>query len=113
MYAFTQCSIVAMVSVQCSALSPLSRFNQLQLAQRSFRQFSPPVRLMQFDHPERWRDDYDELEGWAENLSYYDSGMYFAVHLGDLFGAGRYRVLHKLGNGAFAQVWLAKDLWPG
>ncbi|KAL8718188.1 MAG: hypothetical protein Q9225_004650 [Loekoesia sp. 1 TL-2023] len=39
--------------------------------------------------------------------------MYFAVHLGDLFGNGRYKVLHKLGNGAFAQIWLAKDLWLG
>lgn len=102
-----------MVYVRRSAFSTLSHIYRLQLAPRSFRQFSPPIRFMQFDHPERWRDNYDELEGWTENLGHHESGLYFAVHIGDLFRAGRYRVLHKLGNGAFAQVWLAKDLRPG
>lgn len=68
---------------------------------------------MRFNHPECWREHYDELGGWPENLNHHESGVYIAIHLGDCLGDGRYRVLHKLGNGAFTQVWLAKDQWPG
>ncbi|KAI9835245.1 MAG: hypothetical protein M1837_003873 [Sclerophora amabilis] len=102
-----------MVSIRRSAFSLFSRLNRLPLARRGLRQFSPLLRSVKFNHPELWSDDYDDLGEWAENLTYYESGVYFPVHLGDLIGDGRYRVLHKLGNGAFAQVWLAKDLRPG
>lgn len=68
---------------------------------------------MPVNDPTRWRDEYENLGFWTENLSRYESGKFFAVHLGDLLGNGRYRVLHKLGNGGFSQIWLAKDQWPG
>lgn len=31
------------------------------------------------------------------------------MHLGDIFKSGRYTVIHKLGHGGFATVWLARD----
>jgi hypothetical protein len=53
---------------------------------------------------------YTNWEFWTEDLNKYESGVYFALHLGDRFGPeGRYQVLHKLGNGVFSQVWLGRD----
>ncbi|KAJ8584648.1 hypothetical protein M405DRAFT_845044 [Rhizopogon salebrosus TDB-379] len=55
-----------------------------------------------------WGDDPD----YAERMGDYKMGGYHPVHLGDKFPSPdnpRYRVLHKLGSGAFATVWLAKD----
>lgn len=40
----------------------------------------------------------------------YEPGGHHPVHLGDVLGDGRYRVLHKLGKGGFANVWLCRDL---
>ena len=47
----------------------------------------------------------------AEDPDRYHTGLYFPVELGDVFKAGRYRVLHKLGWGGYATVWLARDSW--
>ena len=58
-------------------------------------------------------NDYDEWPLWTEDLSKYECGIYFPVHLGDVLGNGRYRVMHKLANGGYSQVWLAKDQFPG
>lgn len=44
---------------------------------------------------------------WIED---YHPGGYHPVHLGDLFHGGQYRVIRKLGNGAYSTVWLASDL---
>lgn len=46
----------------------------------------------------------------AEPLERYREGGYHPTHLGDLFKHGRYKIIHKLGWGAYATVWLAKDL---
>ncbi|KAK4466343.1 kinase-like domain-containing protein [Cladorrhinum samala] len=45
----------------------------------------------------------------AEELSRYCPGGYHPIHLHDALDNGRYEVLHKLGFGAFATVWLARD----
>jgi len=39
----------------------------------------------------------------------YRPGGYHPVHLGDVYGQ-KYRVIHKLGFGAYSTVWLARDL---
>ena len=44
-----------------------------------------------------------------EDLDQYQSGGYHPVVIGDLV-ASRYRIVHKLGSGAFAIVWLARDV---
>lgn len=40
----------------------------------------------------------------------YEPGGHHPVHLGDLLGSDRYQVIHKLGSGGFAIVWLCQDL---
>lgn len=45
----------------------------------------------------------------VEDPNGYHTMLYFPVSLGDLFENGRYRVIHKLGWGGFATVWLARD----
>ncbi|KAI8716112.1 EKC/KEOPS complex subunit BUD32 [Fusarium sp. LHS14.1] len=48
-------------------------------------------------------DDVESLEGYHE-------GGFHPVKIGDCFGAlGQYRVLHKLGYGGYATVWLCRD----
>jgi serine/threonine-protein kinase SRPK3 len=41
----------------------------------------------------------------------YECGGHHPIHLGDhLWEDGRYRIIHKLGNGGFANIWLCRDL---
>lgn len=40
----------------------------------------------------------------------YEPGGHHPVHLGDTLGSGRFRVIHKLGNGGTGNVWLCRDL---
>ncbi|KAG0650382.1 Dis1-suppressing kinase [Hyphodiscus hymeniophilus] len=47
-------------------------------------------------------------KGVVETLNY-RSGGFHPVHLRDKFKKDRYQVLHKLGHGGFATVWLARD----
>ncbi|KAH7378126.1 kinase-like domain-containing protein [Cadophora sp. MPI-SDFR-AT-0126] len=51
--------------------------------------------------------------GWlldVEHREEYRPGGFHPVHIGDRFGAaGRYRVIHKLGSGGLATVWLCRD----
>lgn len=42
----------------------------------------------------------------------YEPGGHHRVHLGDTFGSGRYRVIHKLGNGGLLSYGLAKTSKP-
>jgi serine/threonine-protein kinase SRPK3 len=45
----------------------------------------------------------------AERLDKYAPGGYRLVHLHDKLKDGRYEIVGKLGFGAFATVWLARD----
>jgi hypothetical protein len=45
-----------------------------------------------------------------EGINDYEAGGHHPVHLGDCLCEERYRVVHKLGNGGFANVWLCRDL---
>ena len=51
----------------------------------------------------------DGLDEGLEPLAEYQPGGFHPIHLGDTLGAGRYRVIHKLGHGGFATVWLCRD----
>ncbi|KAF2151295.1 kinase-like protein [Myriangium duriaei CBS 260.36] len=44
----------------------------------------------------------------AEPLAWYRPGGYHPIHLGDVLNA-RYRILHKVGWGAYSTVWAARD----
>ncbi|KAG6003520.1 hypothetical protein E4U21_001920 [Claviceps maximensis] len=54
---------------------------------------------------------YQLLNGFTteEGFFSYDPGGYHPVCLGDTFKDNRYRVIHKLGWGGHATVWLARD----
>lgn len=46
----------------------------------------------------------------VEDREQYCSGGFHPVHLGDILSEHqRYRVIHKLGNGGFATIWLCRD----
>lgn len=65
---------------------------------------TPPAQTPVSDHGFRFRSTGISSE-WAE--SYHPGGLH-PVHLDDVFN-NRYRVIRKLGNGAFATVWMAID----
>lgn len=44
----------------------------------------------------------------VEDLERYAPGGFHPVHIGDTFNH-RYKVIHKLGSGGFATIWLARD----
>src|ERR1700712_4991280 len=47
-----------------------------------------------------------------EKIFDYERGGHHPVHLGDYFEEGRYHIIHKLGSGGFANVWLCRDMQP-
>jgi non-specific serine/threonine protein kinase len=70
--------------------SPPSTPSRLVPAQRSEWRFCP------ITAPTEWVEDYRP-------------GKFHPVDLGDRFKNGRYRILRKLGYGAYSTVWLARD----
>ncbi|RBR21923.1 hypothetical protein FVER53590_13129 [Fusarium verticillioides] len=54
----------------------------------------------------RFKDITSPCE-WIED---YRPGGFHPVHLGDLFNDGQFKVIRKLGEGAYSTVWLAHDL---
>ncbi|KAJ3934541.1 MAG: kinase-like domain-containing protein [Lentinula lateritia] len=48
---------------------------------------------------------FDEVE----DVEDYKPGGFHPVRIGDKFNDGRYRILHKLGNGGSSTIWLARD----
>lgn len=75
--------------------------------------------------PDPQLSDYDESNLWGELGEYCESderydpqtaakskGLLFPICIGDIIQhpQGRYRIVHRLGNGAYSVVWLARDL---
>lgn len=52
---------------------------------------------------------YDGEQDEVENLDEYQEGGHHPVHIHDRLGTQRYRVIHKLGHGAYGTVWLCRD----
>lgn len=58
-----------------------------------------------------------DRSGWRFNIIYeptewveaYRPTGYHPVHFGDLLCDGQYKIIRKLGYGAFSTVWLARD----
>lgn len=50
-----------------------------------------------------------DCDVYAERLEDYRPGGYHPVKIGDVLHNGRYEILAKLGWGAYATVWAAKD----
>jgi serine/threonine protein kinase len=48
----------------------------------------------------------------VESIAYYRKGGYHPIHIGDVL-QNRYRIVNKLGYGAYGTVWLAEDLDSG
>jgi len=69
--------------------------------------------LIEDAKPERRRYVLAKV-GKVENPSNYNLGGFHPVKLGDyLDSEKRYRVVHKLGNGGFATIWLCRDSLVG
>ncbi|KAF5624006.1 CMGC SRPK kinase [Fusarium sp. NRRL 25303] len=66
---------------------------------------TPPSRAPG-DQERRFKDIRSPCE-WIED---YRPGGFHPVHLGDLFNDGQFKVIRKLGEGAYSTVWLAHDL---
>lgn len=66
---------------------------------------TPPSRAPG-DQERRFKDIRSPCE-WIED---YHPGGFHPVHLGDLFNDGQFKVIRKLGEGAYSTVWLAHDL---
>ena len=45
----------------------------------------------------------------TEDRECYQPGGFHPVNIGDTFDNDNYRIIHKLGSGGFATVWLARD----
>ncbi|KAI5886645.1 kinase-like protein [Schizophyllum commune H4-8] len=76
---------------------------------------SPPPVLSLYRDPSRiWPHEFhfgpptDE----TEDITFYMPGGYHPVRIGEVFSGtkGDYRIMHKLGQGAFATVWLAQTV---
>lgn len=52
---------------------------------------------------------YEHLNFIAEYIEQYQPGGYHPVFLNDTYQNDGYRILKKLGEGAYSTVWLAKD----
>lgn len=53
--------------------------------------------------------DHEFMDETAEYPDDYGPGKLHPIHFGDILGGSRYKILRKLGAGAFSTVWLAKD----
>ncbi|KAM0542287.1 hypothetical protein ACHAPJ_012852 [Fusarium lateritium] len=66
---------------------------------------TPPRRA---PHDNEWR--FKTITSPCEWIEDYRPGGYHPVSLGDVFNDGQFKVLRKLGDGAYSTVWLARDL---
>ncbi|OTA98969.1 hypothetical protein M426DRAFT_16881 [Hypoxylon sp. CI-4A] len=70
---------------------------------------NPPPDAPRFHHPSPYRDGEFLQRGMnVEHIELYRPGGFHPVHIGDKLD-GKYEVVHKLGNGKSATVWLCHE----
>jgi len=79
---------------------PLSRHTSLH--RRAFTTQDARREEPEIEPDYGFQEDVESFKGYAP-------GGYHPVHLGDELANGRYRIVHKLGYGAYSTVWLARD----
>jgi serine/threonine-protein kinase SRPK3 len=52
----------------------------------------------------------DMVLDFAEDVEQYKLGGFHPLMINQLVGDGRFEIVHKLGSGGIATVWLARDL---
>lgn len=88
--------------------TPVSRNSQLTTMPSPAQSSSPSTPSSQTPSDRscwRFNNIYEPTE-WVE--AYRPTG-YHPVHFGDLLHDGQYKIIRKLGYGAFSTVWLARD----
>ncbi|KAF5536633.1 CMGC kinase [Fusarium mexicanum] len=54
-------------------------------------------------------DEEPDVEFACEDINLYPRGFCYPISIGEIIVA-RYRIIHKLGHGAFSTVWMAQDM---
>ncbi|CVK87721.1 uncharacterized protein FMAN_05394 [Fusarium mangiferae] len=54
-------------------------------------------------------DEEPDVEFACENINFYPRGLCYSTSIGEII-VERYRIIHKLGHGAFSTVWMAQDM---
>ncbi|OAQ94030.1 serine protein kinase [Purpureocillium lilacinum] len=67
----------------------------------------PPTPPSRAPTDDEWR--FESITSPCEWIEDYRPGGYHPVHLGDDFHHGQYKIIRKLGDGAYSTVWLARD----
>lgn len=70
--------------------------------------------IFESEDAEDWGDfvDSDEepdVEFACEDINLYPKGFCYPISISDII-VERYRIIHKLGHGAFSTVWVAQDM---
>lgn len=77
---------------------------------------APPIEELLFEggDDQDWGDfvDSDEepdVEFACEDINLFPRGFCYPISIGEII-VERYRIIHKLGHGAFSTVWMAQDM---
>lgn len=105
----TSPSVVQISRFSPSSHSPFSQSLATSLCRTKPAMPSPPPTPFADIPSTKRKRRFHETSYPCEWTELYGPGGYHPIHLGDMFKDGQYRVIRKLGDGAFSTVWLAVD----
>jgi len=70
--------------------------------------YTKPMSDQKSENPECSFPMYKPMED-IEPFERYTVGDYYPVRIGERFCSARYHIVHKLGHGSYATIWLARD----